>query len=112
MATDWFEAIDNYCERTDASLWAEPLNAFSNLAFIVAFVAGLWCYRRYRQETGRQRWEFILLLALLCAMVVMGTWAGSQILHRVNERAFTILYKTVLTVIAVRLVVAEVLELL
>jgi uncharacterized membrane protein YfcA len=53
-----------------------------------------------------------LLLALLCAMVVMGTWAGSQILHRVNERAFTILYKTVLTVIAVRLVVAEVLELL
>ncbi|MCH2417867.1 MAG: hypothetical protein MK222_03920, partial [Candidatus Poseidoniia archaeon] len=40
MATDWFEAIDNYCERTDASLWAEPLNAFSNLAFIAAFVAG------------------------------------------------------------------------
>ena len=56
MATDWFEAIDNYCERTDASLWAEPLNAFSTLAFIAAFVAGLWCYCRYRQETGRQRW--------------------------------------------------------
>ena len=81
MATDWFEAIDNYCERTDASLWAEPLNAFSNLAFIAAFVAGLWCYRRYRQETGRQRWEFILLLALLC-----GIGVGSFLFHTFATR--------------------------
>ena len=81
MATDWFEAIDNYCERTDASLWAEPLNAFSNLAFIAAFVAGLWCYHRYRQETGRQRWEFILLLALLC-----GIGVGSFLFHTFATR--------------------------
>ena len=50
------------------------------------------------------------LLALLCAMVVAGTWTGSQLLHRVNERAFTVLYKTVLTLIALRLVGAELLD--
>ena len=47
MATDWFETIDAYCERTDATLWSEPLNALSNLAFIAAFVASVYCYRRY-----------------------------------------------------------------
>ena len=53
-----------------------------------------------------------LLLAVLSAMVVAGTWTGSQLLHRVNERAFTILYKSVLTLIALRLVAVELLALL
>jgi len=33
--------IDIYCERTDFSLWSEPLNAFTNLAFLLA-AALLW----------------------------------------------------------------------
>lgn len=33
---DWTDAIDSYCERTDASYWSEPLNAVSNMSFIVA----------------------------------------------------------------------------
>jgi hypothetical protein len=24
---DWLRVVDGYCERTDASYWAEPLNA-------------------------------------------------------------------------------------
>jgi len=32
----WFNSVDIYCERMDASFWAEPLNAISNLSFIVA----------------------------------------------------------------------------
>jgi len=56
------------------------------------------------------RW--IPLLALLCAMVVVGTWLGSRMLERVNEIWFTRLYKTVLTLIAIRLVVWEVASLL
>jgi uncharacterized membrane protein YfcA len=43
-------------------------------------------------------------LALLCAAVVVGTWLGTQLLERVSERAFVGLYKTVLTLIALRLV--------
>jgi hypothetical protein len=32
----WFNSVDIYCERLDASFWAEPINAISNLSFIVA----------------------------------------------------------------------------
>jgi hypothetical protein len=33
---DWFRQVNSYCERLDASYWAEPLNALSNLAFLAA----------------------------------------------------------------------------
>ncbi|MFO8125365.1 ceramidase domain-containing protein [Yoonia sp.] len=33
---DWFEQIDGYCERTDFTYWSEPVNAVTNLAFIIA----------------------------------------------------------------------------
>lgn len=35
----WSAPIDAYCERTDASLWSEPLNAASNAAFLLAALA-------------------------------------------------------------------------
>jgi uncharacterized membrane protein YfcA len=44
-------------------------------------------------------------LALLSTTVVAGTAIGSRWLERVDERWFTLLYKTVLTIIALRLVV-------
>lgn len=48
----------------------------------------------------------LALLLVLTPLVVAGTWLGSRLLHRFDERRFTVLYKTVLTLIAVRLVVA------
>lgn len=33
---DWFAQVDEYCERTDFTYWSEPLNATTNLAFIIA----------------------------------------------------------------------------
>ena len=47
--------------------------------------------------------EYALLLSLLCVGVILGTWLGSQLLERVSERRFVQLYKTVLTLIALRL---------
>jgi len=38
--------IDLYCERTSPALWAEPVNALSNLAFVAA---GLWGVREVRR---------------------------------------------------------------
>ena len=38
----WHTAIDIYCERVDPSFWAEPLNAVSNGAFVVAAVFVGW----------------------------------------------------------------------
>ena len=48
--------------------------------------------------------EYLGLLAILCALVVVGTWLGSRLLDHVDERSFTLLYKGVLTLIAARLV--------
>lgn len=38
---DWTRAIDGYCERTDPSYWSEPVNALTNLAFLIAAVV-MW----------------------------------------------------------------------
>lgn len=35
---NWSEQIDGYCERTDFTYWAEPLNAVTNAAFLIAAV--------------------------------------------------------------------------
>ena len=51
------------------------------------------------------------VLVVLAVSVVAGSWVGSQILERVNERVFTWLYRTVLTLVAVRLVLVDGLEL-
>jgi uncharacterized membrane protein YfcA len=49
--------------------------------------------------------EYWIPLALLSVLVIAGTAIGSRWLEYVDERWFTRLYKTVLTVIALRLVV-------
>jgi hypothetical protein len=33
---DLFDPIDAYCERTDSAFWAEPVNALTNAAFLIA----------------------------------------------------------------------------
>lgn len=50
-------------------------------------------------------WLPFLAAAIACAFA--GTWVGSLLLDRVSERAFELLYKVVLTAIALRLVLGE-----
>lgn len=38
---EWSAYIDAYCERTDPGYWAEPLNAVTNAAFLIAAVV-MW----------------------------------------------------------------------
>lgn len=38
---DWMHHIDAYCERTDPAFWSEPVNALTNLAFVIAAVV-MW----------------------------------------------------------------------
>ena len=45
MPTRWTETTINYCERLTLDFWAEPFNALSNLAFVMAsglLLARLW----------------------------------------------------------------------
>lgn len=58
----WFNSVDIYCERLDASFWAEPMNAVSNLSFIVAGFL-LW-----RLRSPRSRLIAILIILIgLCS---------------------------------------------
>lgn len=65
-------SIDNYCERLDASFWAEPVNAITNLSFLIAaYIAA----REIRSE-GRIDLGKALLVALMIAIGI-----GSFLFH-------------------------------
>lgn len=62
---DWFRAVDGYCERTGPDYWAEPVNALTNLAFLLA-AAVIWPRVR-GMPTGQ------VLYAIL-ALIGLGSW--------------------------------------
>ena len=74
---DWLAPIDLYCERTDASFWAEPANALTNAAFLVAAAASFWLWRR----AGGRDWP---VLALIIVVVAVGV--GSFAFHTLATR--------------------------
>jgi hypothetical protein len=65
--------VDGYCERMSPGLWAEPLNALSNLAFIVAALV-LWF--RYRPEPKSLRALIVLLLGIGLGSLSFHTFAN------------------------------------
>lgn len=69
--------VDLYCERLGPELWAEPLNALSNLAF---FAAGLWGLREARRRDAGA------FATVLCWWVV-AIGIGSALFHTVATEA-------------------------
>lgn len=65
--------LSQYCERTDPGFWAEPANALTNAAFLVA---ALLAARRLRGVPVLRVWDLWLLVALLAAI-----GAGSFLWH-------------------------------
>src|SRR5258708_279955 len=66
----WSEPLSLYCERTDASFWAEPVNALTNLAFLVAAAAACVAWRR-----SRARDPFALALIGVTFALGLGSFA-------------------------------------
>src|SRR5262249_42205220 len=66
----WSTPIDLYCERVTPSFWAEPLNALSNIAFLIAACAAYDLWRR-----GGQGDPAILTLIVVVAVVGLGSFA-------------------------------------
>jgi hypothetical protein len=62
-------AVDIYCERRDASLWAEPLNALSNLAFFVA------AWAAWRKAAAARDDRLVILLIAMMAAIGLGSLA-------------------------------------
>lgn len=70
--SDLFIPIDIYCERTSAALLAEPVNALTNIAFIIA---AYYLIRQLRTHNIQS-----MPIKLLCAMVgIIGI--GSAAFH-------------------------------
>ena len=61
----WLAPVDAYCERLDAGYWAEPVNAVTNLAFILA--AAIMAPRVRGLRTGQA------MVAVL-ALIGLGSW--------------------------------------
>jgi hypothetical protein len=66
---EWFTEIDLYCERIDPGFWAEPLNATSNIAFIIAsFWAWHTAYKLGKLDST------IKLLCIMAASIGIGSF--------------------------------------
>jgi Ceramidase len=74
---DWLQAIDLYCERTGPAFWAEPANAMSNAAFLVAAAYAL----RQWSRAGSRDWP---ALALIIIVAIIGI--GSFLFHTFANR--------------------------
>lgn len=71
MLDSFLTSVDLYCERLGPGLWAEPVNALTNLAFVAA---GLWGVREVRrQRTGG--------FAEVLAWWVVAIGIGSTLFH-------------------------------
>lgn len=81
---DWNRHLDGYCERTSPAFWAEPVNAVTNLAFLIAAFA-LWrVLRRAGAPTPASpapRPVPVSLWVLVVAMASIGL--GSFVFHTV-----------------------------
>jgi len=63
----WGDKIYSYCERGgDPSFWAEPLNAISNGAFIIAgLIAAIQLARAPRTDRALFEWVLVLLVLVI-----------------------------------------------
>ena len=90
-----FETIDGYCERIDASFWSEPLNAVTNVVFLVA---AIWVLRREELNNKARALAFLLGMIGIASFLfhsVATAWAGA--LDVLFILLFTLLYIFVAT---------------
>lgn len=80
----WSTPVDLYCERTDPSFWAEPINALSNVAFLIAAALALREWRRRRGDVG------VLSLILITALIGIGSFTFHTVATRGAALADTI----------------------
>ncbi len=64
---DWFQEIDGYCERLTPAYWAEPINAVTNAAFLIA------AFIMWRRVRG-QGMPLAMLLVLILATIGIGSY--------------------------------------
>lgn len=68
---DWLRPLDLYCERIGPGLWAEPLNALTNLAFLVAAFV-VWRRLALSAQSDAPR-RYLQALAALVVCIGIGS---------------------------------------
>ena len=68
---DLSKPIDIYCERLDIGIWAEPINAFTNVAFILAAII-MWLRCK---NLGEGKILSFLLFSIGCGSFLFHTYA-------------------------------------
>ncbi|GAA1985821.1 ceramidase domain-containing protein [Amycolatopsis minnesotensis] len=92
---DWRNHLSDYCERGSAAFWAEPVNALSNLVFVVAALM-IW---RMQRRAGARAPASLTVLVVLMAVIGVGSFvfhtvatAWSQVLDVVPIGVFVCCY--------------------
>ncbi len=70
MTQSWSTPVHEYCERVDPGFWGEPLNEFSNAAFLVA---AAFAFQRWRRSGAND--PAVLTLILVLVAVGFGSFA-------------------------------------
>lgn len=65
----WTDPVDIYCERADPAFWAEPVNALSNVGFLVAAGLAFVLWRRHAPADTP-----VLGLIVLVALIGIGSF--------------------------------------
>lgn len=77
MSDSAYSYLDQYCERSlDSGLWAEPINALSNLAFIIAAFIAYRAWASHPHTTLRNSFDMLMLSVILAVIGV-----GSALWH-------------------------------
>jgi len=77
MSASWLTPIDSYCERIDPGFWAEPLNALTNAAFLIAALHAFAAWRR----KGAGDWASLWLITVTAVVGI-----GSFLFHTFANR--------------------------
>jgi hypothetical protein len=78
----WRAPVIDYCERQSSAFWAEPANAISNFAFVIAAASAFLLWRR----RGRADYPALALIIVTASVGV-----GSFIFHTVATRGAMLL---------------------
>ncbi|MBI1980486.1 MAG: ceramidase domain-containing protein [Methylocystis sp.] len=79
---DWRAPVIDYCERQSSAFWAEPANALSNFAFVIAAAVAYILWRR----RGGADYPALALIIITASVSV-----GSFIFHTVATRGAMLL---------------------
>lgn len=82
---DWLQAVDIYCERTSPAYWAEPVNAVSNLSFVLA---ALWASAEARKRGLGQ--PILWILIGMAGAIGIGSFLFHTHANRWSELADTL----------------------